>query len=336
MPSRQANRRQDLNFFGSFRRDPPGHKVLRFAVFAVLGAACFYPSSVNAQAATPAGSGPAVKSLEGFTPGWSLGARFEGSSSADGSVFDLATGVGYNFTRHFAVDAGIPYYFVGTPSSIKKQNPNAVSGTGFGNIFTDLKLNFPGEALNCDSAVHLTAPTGDTNKGFSTGHATWNWVNHFEHGWGNFTPYLDAGVGNTVTDTRFFHRPFITSGYNAQFEGGTQFDAGPFSLTASAYEVTPWGPQTVISRVFRCSSGAKCTANGKSTNRRGYTLASVQEGSADLVRDNGLNAGIEFKPVSYLDLEFDYSHSVPLRLDIFSFGVGVDLGRLLRPRSHLH
>jgi hypothetical protein len=55
-----------------------------------------------------------------------------------------------------------------------------------------------------------------------------------------------------------------------------------------------------------------------------------------LVRDNGLNAGIEFQPVSYLDLEFDYSHSVPLRLDIFSFGVAVDLGKLLRPRSHLH
>src|ERR1700740_713214 len=112
---------QDLNFFGSFRRDPPGHKVLRFAVFAVLGAACFYPSSVNAQAATPAGSGPAVKSLEGFTPGWSLGARFEGSSSADGSVFDLATGVGYNFTRHFAVDAGIPYYFVAPRPQSKSQ-----------------------------------------------------------------------------------------------------------------------------------------------------------------------------------------------------------------------
>jgi hypothetical protein len=55
-----------------------------------------------------------------------------------------------------------------------------------------------------------------------------------------------------------------------------------------------------------------------------------------LVRDNGLDAGIEFKPVSYVDLEYDYSHSVLLRLDIFSFGVAVDLGRLLRPRSHRH
>jgi hypothetical protein len=55
-----------------------------------------------------------------------------------------------------------------------------------------------------------------------------------------------------------------------------------------------------------------------------------------MVGGTGLNAGIEFKPVSYMDLEFDFSRSVPLRLDIFPFGVAVDLGRLLRPRSHLH
>ena len=294
----------------------------------------FFARSVCAQTPNPAANGPAAKPAEGFTPGWTLGTRFEGSSSGDGTVFDLGFAIGYNFSRHFGVDAGVPYYFVGTPSSIKKNNPNAVSGTGLGSFFTDLKLNFPGKVLNYDSTIHLSAPTGDTKKGFSTGHATWNWGNHFEHGWGNFTPYLDLGVGNTVNDTKFFHRPFITFGYSAQFEGGTEFDAGPFSLTASAYDVAPWGPQTVISRVFRCSSGAKCSANGKSTNRRGYTLASVQAGSADLVRDNGFNAGIEFKPVSYLDFEFDYSRSVPLQLNSFSFGVSVDLSRLLRRGSH--
>ena len=292
-------------------------------------------SGARAQAPTPAGNGPA-KPEEGFSRGWTLGTRFEGSSSGDGAVFDLGTGIGYNFSRHFGVDAGLPYYFVGTPSSIKKKSPNAVSGTGWGSLFADLKLNYPGETLNYASTIHLTAPTGDTKKGFSTGHGTWNWSNHFEHAWGNFTPYVDGGIGNTVTDTRFFHRPFITFGYNAQFEGGTEFDAGPVSLTASAYDVAPWGPQTVISRVFRCSSGAKCTANGKSTNRRGYTLASVQAGSADLVRDNGFNAGIEVKPAPHLDVEFGYSRSVPLQLNSLSFAVSVDLSWLLRPGSRGH
>jgi hypothetical protein len=55
---------------------------------------------------------------------------------------------------------------------------------------------------------------------------------------------------------------------------------------------------------------------------------------ADLVRDNGFNAGVDFKPVGYLDLEFDFSRSVPLQLNSYSFGIGVDLGWLLRPRAH--
>jgi hypothetical protein len=260
--------------------------------------------------------------------------KFEGSSSGDGTITDLATGVGYNFSHHFGVDLGVPYYFVGTPSSIKQKNPSAVSGNGLGSFGADLKWNFPGKTVNYASTIHLGAPTGDTKKGHSTGHATWNWSNHIEHGWGNFTPFIDGGIGNTISDTRFFHRPFITFGYNAQFEAGTEFDAGPFSFTASAYDVAPWGPQTVISRVFRCSSGAKCSANGKSTNRRGYTLASVQAGSADLVRDNGFNAGLEVKPRPYLDLEVDYSRSVPLQLNNFSFGISVDLRTLWHSNPH--
>jgi len=68
---------------------------------------------------------------------------------------------------------------------------------------------------------------GRSKKGFSTGHATWNWANHIEHAWGNVTHLLMGGVGNTVQDTRYFHRPFMTFGYNAQFEAGMEIDAGP-------------------------------------------------------------------------------------------------------------
>jgi hypothetical protein len=100
--------------------------------------------------------------------------------------------------------------------------------------------------------------------------------NHFEHGWGNFTPSMDGAVGNTIPDRRFFHRPYITFGYNASFEAGTEADAGPFSFTASAYDIAPWGTRTMVSRILRCTSGTKCVASGTSTNRRGYTQTSVQ------------------------------------------------------------
>jgi hypothetical protein len=289
-------------------------------------------SAVHAQTPSPAATGSTEKSQEGFTPGWGFGMKFEGSSNGDRTITDLATGVSYNFSHHFGVDLGIPYYFVGTPSSIKQKNPSAVSGNGLGSFGADLKWNFPGKTLNYASTIHLGAPTGDTKKGLSTGHATWNSSNHIEHGWGNFTPFIDGGVGNTISDTRFFHRPFATFGYNAQFEGGTEFDAGPFSLTVSAYDVAPWGPQTAISRLFRCTSGAKCSAAGKTMNRKNYLESSVSSGDASLTRDNGFNAGVEVKPVRYLDLEFDYSRSVPLQLNNISFGISVDVGSLFRSR----
>jgi hypothetical protein len=63
-------------------------------------------------------------------------------------------------------------------------------------------------------------------------------------------------------------------------------------------------------------------ARGK--NRKSFTTTSVSAGAADLVRDKGFNTGIDYKPVGYLDLEFDFSRSVPLQRNSYSFGIGVD------------
>src|SRR5258708_34962486 len=145
-----------------------------------------WASPIHAQTPGPAATGSTAKSQEGFTPGWGFGVKFEGSSSGDGTVTDLATGVGYNFSRHFGVGLGIPYYFVGTPSSIKQKNASAVSGSGLGNIGADLKWKFPGHTLDYSSTLHLGAPNGDTKKGFRTRPATADWSNHFSHSSCNF------------------------------------------------------------------------------------------------------------------------------------------------------
>jgi hypothetical protein len=301
-----------------------------FAWTIVFFQICCHSSAAQTPAA--AATGP-TKSDEGFYPGWTLGVRFEGSTSGDGNVFDLGTGAGYNFSHHFGVDLGVPYYFVGTPSSINTKNSQAVAGTGLGDLGADLKWLYPEKSATFASTVHLGAPTGDKNKGFSTGHATWNWTNHLEHAFDAFTPFLDAGAGNSVLDTRHFQRPFMTFGYNAAFDAGVEVDPGPLSLSASAYEVAPWGNQTIYSRVFRCPAGAKCASAGNSTNRKGYLQNSVTSGGASLARDNGFNASAEFKPVRNLDLEVDYSRSIPLRLNTFTFGIGIDLAGLLRQSS---
>src|SRR6516164_2726959 len=142
-----------------------------------------------AQTPVPAAKNPGSRDSEGFSAGWTLGARFEGDYSSYAGVYDFATAVGYNFSRHLGVDAGVPGYFVNTATSITRTNPGAVSGTGIGNTFLDLLLNYPNRSFNYSSVIHLTAPVGDTKKGFSTGHATWNYANHFDHAFRDWSPF---------------------------------------------------------------------------------------------------------------------------------------------------
>jgi hypothetical protein len=309
-----------------------GGSIAGVLFFCILFLALVTPAV--AQAPIPAATHPASKEEGGFSPGWTLGARLEGDYSSAAGVYDVGPALGYNFSRHFGVDAGIPFYFVTVPYSVQQSNPGAVSGVGIGNTFVDLLLTYPNQSLNYSSAVHLTAPNAAIKKGFSTGHATWNYTNHFDHAFGDWSPFLDAGVGNTILDTKYFTRPFMSFGYNAAFTGGLEYDKGPFSLQAGAYDVAPWGNQTEMSRVFRCGRGASCGAAGSSHNRQGYTSSNVTTGGADLVRDNGYEAGFDFKPAYYLDFEFDYSRSVPLRLNNYSFGIGVNLSSLVRPHAH--
>ena len=324
--------------FGGSRSTRSRNRSYRVACMAgawLLGVVAFAVGpAVVAQTPLPAAKNPASKDPEGFSPGWTLGARFEGTYSSAAGVYDFATVLGYNFSRHLALDAGVPFYFVNTPAATSQQNPGAVSGVGIGNPFLELLLNYPSRSFNYGSVIHLTAPVADTKKGFSTGHATWNFTHHFDRAFGAWSPFLDAGVGNTILDTQYFTRPFTSFGYNAAFTGGLEYERGRYSLQAGAYDVAPWGNQTVVSRVFRCGNSSTCNATTQSHNRNGFNNSSVTKGGADLVRDNGYEAGIDFKPVSYLDFEFDYSRSVPLHLNNYSFGIGINLSSLVRPRPH--
>src|SRR5258708_21559945 len=92
-------------------------RTAAIALLFSLGAA----QGSQAQSPNAAGSG-AAKSDEGFYPGWTLGTRFEGSTSGDGSVYDLAFGGGDNFSHHFAVSLrGSVYLFV-SPTALPAQN----------------------------------------------------------------------------------------------------------------------------------------------------------------------------------------------------------------------
>jgi hypothetical protein len=271
-------------------------------------------SKDNASAAKPAGQ------LHGLVG--SL--KFEGSSSSDGQIMDINSSSGYNFNKWFGVDLGMPFYFVRSSSSTTTTNPNlSASGAGLGNLYMDARVNFDNPVANFGSIITGNAPTGSQDKGHSTGQWTWDWSNNFEHAFGPVSPYANVGLGNSVTDMRRFKRPFTTLGHEAHFEAGLNFDIwGPFSASASLYDVLPWGPQTVFSRIVRRKTG---TIPGTAKPNRPFEKVSVVVGGPELVRDNGYGASFSYTPKSWIVFEIGYSHSVHLALNTITWGVTFNL-----------
>ncbi len=162
----------------------------------------------------------------------------------------LASTTGYNFSSHFGLLAGIPVYFIRDSSS----TPGATSSDGIGDVYAGLRFSFANPIVNYRTTLVATAPTGDTAKGLSTGHATFDWTNHFDRRFGRWVPFANLGLANSVPDTLFYQRQYTSYGYVAHFQAGTSLRImRPLSAVASAYDIEPWGTQTVISRIVVAS-----------------------------------------------------------------------------------
>jgi hypothetical protein len=143
---------------------------------------------------------------------------------------------------------------------------------------------------------------------------TFDWDNHFAHGFDRLTPFLDVGVANSVPDTRFLHRPYTSLGTLAHFEGGSELDLGDkFSVSASGYYILPWGAQQIFVRGKKSSSGSI-------------------KGGASLTRDDGINLGLDYNLTRFVDLSAGYSYSAYNVLSTVSFGVELNVASWLRKR----
>lgn len=252
---------------------------------------------------------------------------FEGDSNADGRIMIWSSSVAYHFNSHFSAGVGIPVYFDQATSTT-----GTTTSSGIGNVFATVHTEWKNPLLNYASSLTGTAPSGDTKKGLSTGHATFDWDNRLDHDVSLFTPFVDLGVANSIMDTRFFQRPFTSYGDLAHFEAGIDIDLShSFSLTLSGYDIAPWGTQTIISRVV--AAGASGKAGGPS-HGRAFEGSHSTTGTASLASDDGYTAGLNFSPRPYLDLDVGYTRSVHYALNTISFGVGVNLSSLFEKSTH--
>ena len=282
--------------------------------------------SAGGFAQSPAGSAPAPK--EENYRGLTLNTSFDGSFDSGSKVFDWTTTTGYVLNQHFSVNAGVPFLFVrGTTAT-----GTTTSSNGVGDAFGQFLFSFKNPAVNYGSSFTFGLPTGDSSKGLSTGRVTFDWSNAFAREFGRFTPYVNLGVGNSLMDTKYWHRPFLTLGDVAHFEAGSAIDLGKsLTFTASAYDVAPWGPQKVYSRtVTRSGSGG----GGSTKHGRVFQGSALTTGDSSIDRDNGYNADLDFNPVKYVDFDLAYSHSVHYQLDTVSFGINFNLTPLLGRRQN--
>ncbi len=287
-------------------------KVRASLVFSTLFAAIFL--AVN--------NLPAQSQERGFT----FYEEYRGSTNDLGQVTILDSSVGYNFNQHFGVDVGIPVYFVHPEKDTRTNRPGW--NNGFGDAYVDLRFHAPVPFVNYTSVVTGGAPTGSFARGLSTGRATIDWDNHFDHRFGPVTPFLDASLGNSLADRHFFVRPFRTLGFVSEFEGGATYKVWrSLDVGGSYYDVLPSGTQKVFSQIFERQRFASPV---HVNHGRVFETAFETTGPASLVRDNGYTGWVGVSPFHSLDLEAGYNHSVRYALDTVSFRVGVNAGALVK------
>ena len=248
---------------------------------------------------------------------------FEGSTGSSGQEMVLNSSATYYFGR-FSVGAGIPFYLNRSISPTQ-----VLINEGIGDAFVKVGSSWDIDSLNLSTALTGAAPTGDPNKGFGTGHGTFDWTTRIDHNFGFVTPFLEGGIANTLTDTPFFHRPFTSFGTLAHFEGGTNVDLShSFTLLLSGYEIAPWGTQTIISRDV--INGA--TGSGGQDGRV-WEVNHETTGPASINFDDGFTAGLTFSPKPYLNLSAGYTRSLSFAFNTFSWRLGFNMSSLISGKN---
>ena len=141
---------------------------------------------------------------------------------------------------------------------------------------------FKSESFNYASRFSVFLPYGDAVDGLSTRQTSVDWTNHFEVPAGRITPFGEIGFANTVADSSKYNRPYSMYGANAHIEGGASVDiAKKVSVGGSAYDIFPWGTQTLYSRSVPKGS-VNLPANSTSGKDRGFERFSFISGTSDV------------------------------------------------------
>ena len=256
--------------------------------------------------------------------------EFDGSSNADGQVMILDSSAGYIFGRHLFAGGGVPVYFVRATTTTSTGTSSTNSFSALGDVYGQVRLSFPSPILNFKTQLTGRAPTGSTSDGISTGHATYDWTNRIDRDFGSMTPFFELGLADSLPDSFIYRRPFASYGELAHFQAGAEYQlVDTFGVAVSAFDVAPWGTQTVYSRALG-NGNIPGTPNGHGPPFLGTPKTT---GGTTLSADNGFSAGADFAPTKAFDFTVGYSRSTHYHLNTVSFGIAVNMRQILHAAS---
>lgn len=285
--------------------------------FLILMAGLATSLTLAAQAPVPSDSDKGFTEMESF----------QGTVNSSIKVLKLDSTAGYDFNKHFGVFAGLPLYITSASGTTTTTGATSNSTTsGIGNFYLGMAFRAPNPTLNYASTITVGAPTGSVQKGLSSGRGTVDWSNHFDHSFHHLTPFLNAGLANTVPDTLLVTRPFTSLGAVGHFEEGAEYAlVRHFAVGGSAYEITPFGNQKVFSKLVQ--KGQTRTVSGKS---HGVFDTAFESSGNGLTRENGVSTWVAFQSSQMWRAQVGYTRSATYALNSFSFYLGVNVGKLLR------
>jgi hypothetical protein len=287
----------------------------------VTAAVLLAGSSVQGQQHAPSSGSAADSGM------YEYGSFTAAHDSSAGWAASLNSAVGYDFHQHLAVELGVPFYLVTTSSAASTTTTSTTTTTtrtgSVGDIFVRMRATAHSDPVDYTTAFTVTAPTGDTSAGVSTGRSTFTWDNRIEHGFTHVTPFAEGSLGNSLSSSLRYMRSYTTLGGASEFRGGASFDLTEYlSLEASGYGDVGYGNQKIYSH--KIGKGLVGKANPK--HPRPFDTGYLTSGTGSLVNDHGLTADFNINPTPRLGFDFAYNYSAQFAINSVSFTVGYRLG----------
>ncbi len=270
------------------------------------------PAPVATSAATQSSEVPKVPGLSSFLRGFNAGVTISGLHDAQSGYATLAQpAVGYSFNSVFTFDITVPVYLyrlaaaqdLTIPLSQRELSPQRAE---FGDTLFGLHAQFLPRLFDYQVTLSATAPTGDLNHGLSSGRATFDLSNHFDHQFHRMSPYVEIGIGDSSTlADQLLNRNFTTLGPLAHFQAGTAFPLMfGASFATNAYEQLPIGDQKIYETIARPNAPTISVVAGRG-----------------IAEDNGFTNTLDIPLRSRTTVSGYYNRSLRFHDDTVSFGI---------------